>query len=287
VAVVLQVFRWGIDRDLVPTSKLLAYRQERSRDDRAAQVDAYTRAEVAALLDGLAMAPRDPVDWRLYALTVVLAFAGPRQRAARHLEWRDVDLDGARLHWRGELDKMAEDRWQPVPAVVVEALWVAYGWRVAMDYRGPFVFYRPAMARAEIDARKRGSFLPSRRKAARAEALAAAGKDQPWTYGAYWLRLKRLEDAVGVDHKPLRAAHGMRRHVVTQLLRRTKNLVLAGNYVGDRDLRTLTKSYVRQGEEELREAGALLDDFDAAIPADPTPAAPAPDDPKPEGRADA
>lgn len=264
---VMQVLRWAIDRDLVTTeTKLLAYRQSNSRHERAqaAKPDEYTRAEVAALLDGLAMAPRDVVDWRVYVLITLFAFTGGRQRAVRSLTWADVDFDGGRVHWRAETDKMATDRWQPVPAVVLEALHVAYGWRTAADYRGPYVLFRPGMGRTKLEPKRVQLVYPSRTAAARADALATAGKDRPYTYGAFWSKLRALEAAVGVERKPLRAAHSLRRHVVTELLARTGNLVLAGRYVGDVDVRTLTRSYVRDREEDLAAAGALLDDFDRA-----------------------
>jgi hypothetical protein len=45
-----------------------------------------------------------------------------------------------------------------------------------------------------------------------------------------------------------------RRFVVTEAHAATENFALAGQYVGDRDLRTLACSYLRERPEELRRA---------------------------------
>ena len=78
-----------------------------------------------------------------------------------------------------------------------------------------------------------------------------------------------MEDEAGVKHIPLRAAHGFRRFVVGEVLARTGNLALAGQYVGDKDIRTLARSYVRERPEELRRAVEHMERF-ASI-ADRTP----------------
>lgn len=57
-----------------------------------------------------------------------------------------------------------------------------------------------------------------------------------------------------MTHVPHRAAHGFRRYVVTEIHAATGNLGLAGQYVGDKDIRTLARSYLRERPEELRRA---------------------------------
>lgn len=178
VAVVKRVIAWAVDRDLLPPSKVTAYRFKTPRDERTEPVAAYTLAEAEAILAELD--PRDPRQWRAYVATALFAFSGGRQRAARHLEWTDVDFVGRRLHWRPELDKMGKDRWQPIPAALIDALWVAYGWRTAYGYAGAFILFRPAMAHLVYDAR-RSRWHESARRAARAGAV----EDRPWTYSAY------------------------------------------------------------------------------------------------------
>ena len=67
--------------------------------------------------------------------------------------------------------------------------------------------------------------------------------------------LRRLkEEVVGVEDVPLRAAHRMRRYVMTEVHVATGNLALTGQYVGDHDLRTLARSCLRERPEEPRRA---------------------------------
>ena len=56
-------------------------------------------------------------------LFVVLAwYTGHRSASIRQLQWSDVDLENARVHWRGEVDKIGYDHWNPLHPVAVEAL---------------------------------------------------------------------------------------------------------------------------------------------------------------------
>jgi integrase len=56
-------------------------------------------------------------------LFVVLAwYTGHRSASIRHLRWSDVDLEGARIHWRGESDKIGYDHWNPLHPICVELL---------------------------------------------------------------------------------------------------------------------------------------------------------------------
>jgi integrase len=47
---------------------------------------------------------------------------GHRSSSIRNLRWSDVDLEGRRIHWRGENDKIGLDHWNPLHSEVVEAL---------------------------------------------------------------------------------------------------------------------------------------------------------------------
>ena len=64
--------------------------------------------------------------------------------------------------------------------------------------------------------------------------------------------LIRLEHRAGVPHVAYRGAHGFRRYVINDV--NARNLVLAVQYVGDKDLRTLMRSYVPERPEELQRA---------------------------------
>jgi hypothetical protein len=74
--------------------------------------------------------------------------------------------------------------------------------------------------------------------------------DKPWTYQAFNQALIRLEHRAGVPHVAYRGAHGFRRYVINDV--NARNLVLAGQYVGDKDLRTLMRSYVSERPESCR-----------------------------------
>lgn len=270
VQVVKQVYEWAVDRDLIPPTKVTTYKYKRGRDEKALVIPEYSPKEASALLGGLD--PRDSKEWRLYVALFVFAFAGPRQHAARHLEWRDVDFAAGTVRWRPELDKLGYDRTQLLPAPVLDALWVAYGWRTAYGYDGPFILFRPGAG--SID---RGGWHTVRKAATkRSLARSIAKADKPWTYQAFNQALARLERACKVKHVPYRAAHGFRRYVVTEVLARTGNLVLAGQYVGDKDVRTLMRSYVRERPEEMRgvvghmEQAAAVHESDAIRNADAT-----------------
>jgi integrase len=57
-----------------------------------------------------------------FRLLLVLAWeTGHRGASLRNLRWSDVDVDGARIHWRGENEKTGFDHWTPLrSAAVVE-----------------------------------------------------------------------------------------------------------------------------------------------------------------------
>lgn len=54
---------------------------------------------------------------------VVLAWeTGHRAASLRQLRWSDVDFEGRRLHWRGEVDKIGLDHWNPITDEAVSML---------------------------------------------------------------------------------------------------------------------------------------------------------------------
>lgn len=262
IEMVKRVFRWGVDNDVIPPTKVTSYRFKRSRDEKPLEIEEYSPAEATAILSQFD--PHDSRRWRMYVASYVLAFAGPRQNAALHLRWSDITFIPvetgkgrkktiewhATIRWRPETDKLGKDRTQPVPPPVAEALWVAYGWAIAFGYDGEFVFFRPGAGKRDRGIRWKNKVgYVSARSRARSEAK----PDKPWTYASYHGGLIAAEKSAKVDHKPFRAAHGFRRYVVNEVLKKTGNLALAGQYIGDDDIRTLQESYVRERAEDLRE----------------------------------
>ena len=202
VQVVKQVYAFAVERDLIAPTKVVTYAYKRSRDDKPLVIAEYTPKEARKMLRKVD--PRKPTDWRLYVAIHLFAFAGPRQNAARHVEWRDVDLAAGTIRWRPELDKLGYDRTQPIPAPVIDALYVALGWRQAYGYEGPFVLFRPGAGTLD----RGGSHTGKARATARSLARSTAKPDVPWTYQAFNQALARLEQRAGVPHLPYRAAHG-------------------------------------------------------------------------------
>ena len=49
-------------------------------------------------------------------------YTGHRGNSIRQLRWTDVDLEGRRIHWRGENDKIGLDHWNPLHPEAVMAL---------------------------------------------------------------------------------------------------------------------------------------------------------------------
>lgn len=64
----------------------------------------YEQARAAAA--GMAM--------HLECFVVLAWFTGHRSQSIRLLRWSDIDLERARIHWRGENDKIGYDHWNPL-----------------------------------------------------------------------------------------------------------------------------------------------------------------------------
>lgn len=232
IKAVTSVFRWGVDRDLIPPTKVVTYTAKFSKDvERSApamaEFSSAERDRVLAQLD-----PRDSRQWRAWVLANVLAYCGPRQNAARHLVWADIDFEQCSVRWRPEFDKMSTDRVQPMPAPVREALWVAYGWRIAQGYDGPFVFYAAKGTRRE------------------------AGK--VWTYQAFARALHAAERRAGMTPVKYRGAHGFRRGVAGDVHARTGSSKKAAEWIGDKSVKVVEKHYLLEREEELRKTADLV-----------------------------
>lgn len=59
---------------------------------------------------------------RLECFVVLAWHTGHRAGSLRQLRWSDVDLDGARIHFRGESDKIGLDHWNPLHSEAVAIL---------------------------------------------------------------------------------------------------------------------------------------------------------------------
>lgn len=250
IKAVTSVLRWAVDRDLIPPTKATSYAVEFSKDiERSgpvmAEYSGNERERVLAQLD-----PRDSRNWRTFVYTTLLAYCGPRQRAARYLEWDDVDLVDGTLTWRPETDKTGAGRVQPLPRPVLEALWVAYGWRLAFGYTGRFVFFRPGAGSRDPN--------PNFRSPGRAARRAKAHPDIPWSYAAFNGALRRAEKAAGIVHVDYRAAHGFRRGIAGDVHAKTGSSKKAAEWIGDKSTRIVEKHYILRRDDELRATADLV-----------------------------
>ena len=59
---------------------------------------------------------------RLECFVAMAWHTGHRASSIRRLRWSDVDLEGARIHWRAELDKIGLDHWNPLHSEAVAIL---------------------------------------------------------------------------------------------------------------------------------------------------------------------
>lgn len=59
---------------------------------------------------------------RLECFVLLAWHTGHRAASLRQLRWSDVDLEGARVHFRGELDKIGLDHWNPLHPLAVAIL---------------------------------------------------------------------------------------------------------------------------------------------------------------------
>lgn len=232
LACVKRVFSWAMARDLIPATKVATYRAEFSKDSKLAapKMAEYRGDEREQLL--AAMDPRSFRQWRAWALTTLIGYCGPRQKAARYLTWSDVDLEAGTVRWRPENDKLGRGRTQPLPAPVIDALWVAYGWRLHDLYSGAFVFYA-----AQDRSRK---------------------QLKPWTYQAYNQALRDAEKRAGIDHVKWRAAHGFRRGIAGDVHAQTGSEKRAAEWIGDKDIRVVKDSYLLERDDELRKTADLV-----------------------------
>lgn len=254
IKAVTSVFRWGVDRDLIPPTKVTGYtaRFAKEIEQRAPKMAEYSAGERRSLAEQFN--PRDARQWRPFVATVVMAQCGTRADAALAVRWDDIDFDAKTVLWRAENDKTGRDRVQPLPEPVVEALHVAYGWAFACGYSGSFVFFRPGAGVVD-----RGS--TSRRKSyatARSLARAAAKPDKPWTYQAYIAQLRKAEATAGIKYIKYRGAHGHRRGVAGDVHSKTGSSKTAADWIGDKSTRVVEKHYLLTRDDELRKVADIV-----------------------------
>lgn len=233
VDLVTAIYRWAeVERRLLPPSLIPNYRAKLSKEAKRQVVTMHEFREEDRMKVLEQWSPRDSRQWRAWALTTLFAYCGPRQSAARALEWADVDLEQGLIRWRPETDKMGSERLQPMPAPVREAFWVCYGWRLAQGYTGRFVFYGVQQRRRDADA--------------------------PYTYQAYIGQLHAAEKAAGIAPIKYRGAHGFRRGIAGDVHSATGSSKKAADWIGDRSIKIVERHYLLGRADELRATADLV-----------------------------
>jgi len=101
VAALRQMLRWAVRQGRVASNPLAAWRPPRGEKRMVRR--AFTAFEFQQLLDA---SPPELADiWRFFVGTAL------RAGEVVNLEWRDVDIEGRRLHVRAEVSKSRRDRW--------------------------------------------------------------------------------------------------------------------------------------------------------------------------------
>ena len=224
------VLSWGESRDLTTRNRIQKYLFKTHKDEPVNEPAEYTAEERDRLI--AQFNPRLAVQWRPWALLMLLGHHGVRERAALHLKWEDIDADSAEVIWRKEFDKLGREWRQPLTWELVSALAWAQWWRERLGYEGPWVF-----------------FSRDSRSASTSDGRTTAGV---YRVQSLWAALQKAERGAGIAHKPYRATHGIRRLVAGEVLQRTGDPVLAMHYIGDTDLKVM-KRYLKRRDDRLRQ----------------------------------
>ncbi len=198
---------------LLERDPLKGYRLPKEKNPRRITLTAH---EYSVLL-GVA----GEVDWRFRVALILAHETGHRIGAIRVLRWSDLDFEGASIHWRAESEKTG---YAHVTPMTEDA-------RVAFEearVHGPGIGDSPV--------------LP-------------APKDPARPVGRYLLRnwWRRAEVRAGLERKPGRGWHSLRRKFATDLHEEPLSVVC--QLGGWRDIETVIKCYQRPDEDKLR--GAL------------------------------
>jgi integrase len=113
---------------------------------------------------------------RAELFTILAWYTGHRSASIRQLRWSDIDVEGQRIHWRGEIDKIGYDHWNPLHPVAAELLkaerarvkaigdaWVFEVDGEPLSRQGVRSLWRRIAAKAEIPATERHGWHSCRR----------------------------------------------------------------------------------------------------------------------------
>lgn len=221
IQLVKSVWRHARQRRLIAENVLADYAVRKGRDYTPLEVPEYSPDEWARILSELDY--RDARRWRAWVAIALDGLLATRSSALLRIQWTDVNLTTRKISYRSEEDKVGKARVQPLPRDAVFALRVAKVWARRAKYEGPLVFF--------------GAQDRSQHKA--------------WTYSALNKALHDACDRAGVAVVKYRAMHGLRRMRGKTVLEGTGDITKVGAWLGDSDVRVLTKSYLRNRPDDL------------------------------------
>lgn len=272
--VVRTVYNWGQSRELVTVNRMALYRWKQPKDVPVLEPGEYSAEEWEAMLrvfepcrlmDGSYFAAK---NWRPWVTMMIMGHQGQRWQAIRHLSPDDIDWETGLVTWRSRWQKQGKDVVQPITWGMYSALIVARFWAER------HLVMRPRRRVRITDGPRRGKWI--RDPELHDEPIkspwvlfAEMKKQQPYSYSSFHFQLTKAErEAViivdgkeqkGIAHEAYRAGHGLRRMVVGNVLSRTKDLMTAMNYVGDRDLKQ-SKSYDRRMQDRITAGSASIEE---------------------------
>jgi hypothetical protein len=227
---VKRVWRLAVARKWLTENPLAGYKIPWSKDDKVTDVAEFRPEEAAALMQ--ALSPKDSRRWRAHVVCRIAGTQGPRINALLNARDADFDLAARTVVWRAEHDKLGRERVQPLTIDAVAAVRIARIWRHRIGYTGAYLL--PAVRH-------------TRRKA-----------DLPLAYQGLARMLHAACAETGVEAKALRAFHGFRRMAARTVLELTGDVNAAAEWIGDTDLRTVKKSYLKERPESLVRTAALI-----------------------------
>lgn len=228
IQLVKSVWRHARQRKLVAENVLADYAVRKGRDYGALEVPEFSPADWALILSQADY--RSALRWRAWAAIALDGLLAPRSNALLQITWDDIDLVARTITYPGETDKLGKRRVQPLPRAAVFALRVCRVWAVRDGYLGRHVFY--------------GAQERTREKA--------------WTYSALNAALAKLCEEAEVRRAKYQSMHSLRRMRGKSVLEETGDITKVGAWLGDSDVRVLTRSYLRNRPDDLKHVVAGL-----------------------------
>mgnify|MGYP001581133137 CR=1 FL=1 len=82
--------------------------------------------------------------------------------------------------------------------------------------------------------------------------------EKPWTYSAFIAQLHDAERAAGIEPRKWKVAHAFRRGVAGDVLSLTGSERRAAEWIGDKDVKVVKRSYLLERDEELQRTATAI-----------------------------